>query len=58
MDKGTWQATVHGGLKESDTTEQLSTAQQSNNYSWYSLNVASTIQQALLSRLIFGSLIL
>ena len=23
MDKGTWQATVHGGLKESDTTEQL-----------------------------------
>ena len=23
MDRGAWQATVHGGLKESDTTEQL-----------------------------------
>ena len=25
-DRGTWRATVHGGHKESDTTEQLSTA--------------------------------
>ena len=25
MDRGTWRATVHGGHKESDTTEQLST---------------------------------
>ena len=24
MDRGAWQATVHGGLKESDTTERLS----------------------------------
>ena len=24
MDRGAWRATVHGGLKESDTTEQLS----------------------------------
>ena len=24
-DRGAWQATVHGGLKESDTTEQQST---------------------------------
>jgi len=23
MDRGAWQATVHGGLRESDTTEQL-----------------------------------
>ena len=23
MDRGAWQATVHGGLKESDTTDQL-----------------------------------
>ena len=23
MDRGAWQATVHGGLKESDTTERL-----------------------------------
>ena len=23
MDRGTWGATVHGGRKESDTTEQL-----------------------------------
>ena len=28
MDRGAWGATVHGGKKESDTTEQLSTAQQ------------------------------
>ena len=26
MDRGAWQATIHGGGKESDTTEQLSTA--------------------------------
>ena len=26
MDRGAWRATVHGGHKESDTTEQLSTA--------------------------------
>ena len=26
MDKGAWRATVHGGHKESDTTEELSTA--------------------------------
>ena len=25
MDREAWQATVHGGHKESDTTEQLST---------------------------------
>ena len=25
MDRGAWQATVCGGVKESDTTEQLST---------------------------------
>ena len=24
MDRGAWQATVHGGLKQSDTTERLS----------------------------------
>ena len=24
MDRGTWKATVHGGQKKSDTTEQLS----------------------------------
>ena len=24
MDEGAWQATVHGGRKESDTTERLS----------------------------------
>ena len=24
MDRGAWQATVHGGHKESDTTERLS----------------------------------
>ena len=29
MDRGAWQATVHGGLKESDMTERLSTAQHS-----------------------------
>ena len=23
MDRGTWQSTVHGGRKESDTTEEL-----------------------------------
>ena len=28
MDRGAWRATVHGGHKESDTTERLSTAQQ------------------------------
>ena len=27
MDRGAWWATVHGGHKESDMTEQLSTAQ-------------------------------
>ena len=27
MDRGAWWATVHGGRKESDTTERLSTAQ-------------------------------
>ena len=27
MDRGAWQATVHGGHKESDTAERLSTAQ-------------------------------
>ena len=26
IDRGAWRATVHGGRKESDTTEQLSTA--------------------------------
>ena len=25
MDRGTWQAIVHAGCKESDTTERLST---------------------------------
>ena len=35
------------GLKEPDTTEQLSTAQQSNNNSWYSLSVTGIIRQAL-----------
>ena len=25
MDRGAWEATIHGGLKESDMTEQLST---------------------------------
>ena len=29
MDTGAWMATVHGGHKESDMTEQLSTAQHS-----------------------------
>ena len=28
MDRGAWWATVHGGHKESDMTEQLSTAQE------------------------------
>ena len=27
MDRGAWWATVQGGLKETDTTERLSTAQ-------------------------------
>ena len=27
MDRGAWRVTVHGGHKELDTTEQLSTAQ-------------------------------
>ena len=27
MDRAAWQVTVHGGPKESDTTERLSTAQ-------------------------------
>ena len=29
VDRGAWQATVHGVMKESDTTEQLSTHSQS-----------------------------
>ena len=31
MDREAWQAIVHGGCKESDTTECLSTAQQGSN---------------------------
>ena len=30
MDRGAWQATVHGGRKESDMTEQLSTEKYEN----------------------------
>ena len=31
MDRGVWQATVHGGHKESDTTEQLNSSNKNNN---------------------------
>ena len=33
-DRKAWRATVHGGLKESDTTERLN-----NNYVWTKQNV-------------------
>ena len=35
VDRGAWQATVHGGHKESDTTERLSTATRSVVYHSY-----------------------
>ena len=31
MDRGSWQAMVHGGHKESDTSEQLTPAQREVN---------------------------
>ena len=37
MDRGAWRATVHGGRKELDTTEQLSTAH-SDKYMPFNIN--------------------
>ena len=43
MDRGAWQATVHGVTKESDTTEQLSTHRHtsSNITAWLSVHVCT-----------------
>ena len=45
MDGGAWQATVHGGHKESDTTEQLR-ARQTNNASSSLLDTSKESKQS------------
>ena len=47
MDRGAWQATVHGGHKESDTTERL-TCMQPSPSAWH----AGVTQQQQLSSLL------